>query len=524
MKQALEKLKPNKSDAVFNYSTDCFINAGENVIEALTLLFRSYLIHGYVPDVLMSATLVPLIKDKLGDINSSKNYRSIAISNILLKILDWIFLIISGDLFKLNDVQFAYQSNTSTSMCSWMVLETINYYLARGSKVYVCSMDYSKAFDRVLHGTLFTKMLDKGLSPIFLRLLLYIYMHQTAAVRWRDKVSNSFSMTNAVRQGAVSSAIFYCFYCEQLFEELKRIGVGCWVENLYHGIFGYSDDNILLAPTIEALQQMIKTCEDFARTHNLQFSTDPDPVKCKTKLICFSDENVIPATKVYLCGNVLPWVSNIKHVGIFLTSLVDGLQHDIEIKGAQYINTANYLNQEFSFAHPYTKWKLNMIYNFHFTGCELWDFCSDEFGKFLSTIQRSFKIAYDLPWATHRYYFEALTKCQHPLLIIRRRFLNFLDMIKRSKKVAPKTLLDTIQNDTRSVTGSNLRSIMLDSDEVSVNDIKIEKAEVYISVPVHEDWRIGVVSEIVDVIHNQAFVEDFERQNLVEIMNNLCIS
>ena len=96
-------------------------------------------------------------------------------------------------------------------MCSWMVIETINYYLARGNKVYACSMDYSKAFDRVLHSKLFDKMLMKGFSPIFLRLLMFIYIYQTANVRWKDKVSDRFNQSNGVRQGAVTSAILYCF-------------------------------------------------------------------------------------------------------------------------------------------------------------------------------------------------------------------------------------------------------------------------------------------------------------------------
>ena len=147
VKEAISKLKDNKSDAVYDYSTDCFKNGGDSIADSIT----SFLIHGYIPDVLMLATLVPIVKDKMGDINSSKNYRSIAISNILLKIFDWVFIILSGDKLDLNDLQFAYQSGASTTMCSWMVIETINYYLARDNRVYACSMDYSKAFDRVLH-------------------------------------------------------------------------------------------------------------------------------------------------------------------------------------------------------------------------------------------------------------------------------------------------------------------------------------------------------------------------------------
>ena len=52
---------------------------------------------------LLLATVVPLIKDKLGPTNISKNYRSIAISSILLKLIDWVFIILIGTSFALYD-------------------------------------------------------------------------------------------------------------------------------------------------------------------------------------------------------------------------------------------------------------------------------------------------------------------------------------------------------------------------------------------------------------------------------------
>ena len=48
-----------------------------------------------------------------------------------------------------------------------------------------------------------------------------------------------------------------------------------------------SDDNFLVAPSLHALQEMLNTCEEFAQEHNLKFSTDPDPKKCKTKCLSF---------------------------------------------------------------------------------------------------------------------------------------------------------------------------------------------------------------------------------------------
>ena len=112
-------------------------------------------------------------------------------------------------------------------------------------------------------------------------------MKQYANVNWNGTYSDLFTLSNGVRQGGVISAILYCFYGNELFSELRKSGFGCWVNGRFHGIFGYSDDNLLLAPSLHALQQMLTICERFAESHNLKFSTDIDPSKCKTKCSAF---------------------------------------------------------------------------------------------------------------------------------------------------------------------------------------------------------------------------------------------
>ena len=185
-----------------------------------------------------------------------------------------------------------------------------------------------------LHSLLFLKMLKARFPPIFLRLFIFIYIHQSVNVRWNGEVSSSFSMTNGCRQGAVLSAIAYCFYCEDLFALLKKRRTGCWVLGDYHGIFGYSDDNWLLAPSLGALQDMLRTCEEYATKHNLKFSTDPDPVKCKTKLMAFlKSPRELPS--LVLCGVELPWVDRIKHLGNCVTNTMEGNQYDIKVKAAR---------------------------------------------------------------------------------------------------------------------------------------------------------------------------------------------
>ena len=95
-------------------------------------------------------------------------------------------------------------------------------------------------------------------------------------------------------------------------------------------------------------------CEEYAGTHNLKFSTDPDPVKCKTKLMGFlKKQRELPS--LMLCGNPLPWVDRLKHLGNTISNVLDGNQLDIKIKAAKYIDKNNSINQELYFAHPSTK-------------------------------------------------------------------------------------------------------------------------------------------------------------------------
>ena len=52
----------------------------------------SFLVHGQLPESLMSVVLVPIIKDKSGKINSKDNYRPIAIASIMSKLIEKLLL------------------------------------------------------------------------------------------------------------------------------------------------------------------------------------------------------------------------------------------------------------------------------------------------------------------------------------------------------------------------------------------------------------------------------------------------
>ena len=442
-----------------------------------------------------------------------------------MKLLDWIILILFGSKLGIDDLQFAYQPGVSANMCTWTAIETVSYFLRNGGNVYGCLMDMTKAFDLVKHSILFKKFLCAGLSPIFIRLLIFIYMNQYANIRWNSCFSSIFSMTNGVRQGAILSGFAYCFYVNNLFSELRRNKSGCWVRGTYLGILGYSDDSLLLAPSIGALQEMLKICEEYAGKHNLKFSTDRNPSKCKTKCLAFlAKDRPLPTLK--LCGNPLPWVKSGKHLGMKIETKLDGMKADLKIKRADFISKNNDILQEFGFSHSKTKIMINSIYNSHFSGSSLWDLFSKEAIQLENTWNVSMRLMLDLPRGTHRRMIEPLSRVQHIKFVLVKRFLSFLQQIKNSTKNATKFLLDSILLDANSVTGSNLRNILLMTDKASIHHLVPDDVlnMRYHQIEESEVWKISIIEEIIEIKNSNMQRIDFSSDEMEELLEYLCVS
>ena len=192
IKTALQNMKAGKTDVIFDFSSDLLINGPEILLEHIVNLFKTFLIHGKFPVFLLTCSLLPIIKDNLGDLANSDNYRAIAKSALLLKLFDWIILLTQEDKLTTDQLQFGYQKLSSTVMCSWVASTVISQFNKSGNDVYGCLMDCSKAFDMVEWVKLFQELMKKGVSAIYLRLLLFLYENQQCDVQWNGKHSKKF--------------------------------------------------------------------------------------------------------------------------------------------------------------------------------------------------------------------------------------------------------------------------------------------------------------------------------------------
>ena len=154
---------------------------------------------------------------------------------MLLKLFDKVVLVIWGHLLITDSLQFGYKVGTSTTQCSWLLMEVVNIFLREGSNPIVTLLDCSRAFDLCRFSTMFSTLLSRGLPPILVRTLVYVYEQQYALVKWGNSKSSMFTIVNGTRQGSVLSAAVFTVYVEPLLKQLRTLGVGCHVAGLFMG-------------------------------------------------------------------------------------------------------------------------------------------------------------------------------------------------------------------------------------------------------------------------------------------------
>ena len=181
---AVTHLKDGKSDGYEGLSSEHFIHGNRQLYVLLSILFTLFLRHGFSPDSMILGTMIPIPKDKKKSLCSSSNYRAIALSSIVSKILDWIILIKEEYSLCSSELQFGFKKGLSTTQCTFSMLEVIDYYNVNKSSVCSLQLDASKSFDRVNYCKLFAELLKRNICPLLLRLLLFMYTRQSLRVKW----------------------------------------------------------------------------------------------------------------------------------------------------------------------------------------------------------------------------------------------------------------------------------------------------------------------------------------------------
>ena len=158
------------------------------------------------------------------------NPNALALCNIVSSIISKVFKHIIAERLEVylwtHDNQFGFKSGHSTDLCIYALSDFIEYFETRSTSVYAAFLDDSKAFDKISHWTLFRKLIDRGVQLYLVIILCYWYQKQEMTVRCGVCISNSFKVTNGIRQGGILSSQLFNIYIDGLSDILNKSSVG----------------------------------------------------------------------------------------------------------------------------------------------------------------------------------------------------------------------------------------------------------------------------------------------------------
>ena len=177
---------------------------------------------GYLPSSFGTSYTVPIPK-QYGRLHtlSVHDVCGISISPVISKIFEHTVLVSFADYFTTSDHQLGFKKNLSCSHAIYCVCNVVDRYVNNVSTVNICTVDLSKAFDRMNHFVLFVKLMDRKL-PLDLQLLnLFVLWFSISCVRRGSYDSHFMKLTAGVRQGGVLSSHFFAIFVDDIVNKIR---------------------------------------------------------------------------------------------------------------------------------------------------------------------------------------------------------------------------------------------------------------------------------------------------------------
>ena len=438
IKESVRQLKRGKSCGPDGIAGEHLIHSDNKLYCLLAMLFNSMLIHSFLPEDFMTTLIVPIIKDKKGDVTSRDNYRPIALTGMFSKVFEIIILTRYEDYLDTAPNQFGYKFGLSTESCLFSFKETVNYYRSLSSNVYVCFLDASKAFDRVNHHHLFKKLLQRNMPKLIVRLLMVWYQTQQFAIRWSNTVSSKFKVSNGVRQGSVLSPWLFNVFIDELSVILNNSNIGCHINNVSFNHMQYADDSVLLSPSPTGLQRLLDICHKFATDNDMLFNAK------KTFCMCIRSKSKVikRIPDVTLSNKSIKWIEEHKYLGVIITSCFTD-DKDIKRQCRVVYAKGNVLIRKFKVCSPDVKDRLFQSYCSNLYCSALW--CSHT-AKSLSNLRVAFNNVYrylhNLDKRTSMSQFFTSRNLDTLRVLLRKSAFSLMSRVKMSDN----TLVNTIVN------------------------------------------------------------------------------
>lgn len=307
---------------------------------------------------------------------------------------------------ELSDEQFGFREGLGTREALFCVRLLAQKICEFKKNLFICFIDFEKAFDQVLHGKLFEYLEQKGINSYELRLLKYLYYNQVASIKVDETFTKKIPIKRGVRQGCVLSPTLFNVYSEEIFRESLmdrsegvRIG-GQTINNIR-----YADDTAILAESLEDLQALLNSVHEASKDRGLKINVG------KTKWMVAGKIDIGQA-QLLLEGRPLERVGHFKYLGSWIN---DGGSSDEEIISRIAISRRTFATWKPMLCNRNLSMQLRMrvlkcyVWSVLLYGCETWTLKASTINKLEAFELWCYRRMLRISWVTHTTNEDVLT-------------------------------------------------------------------------------------------------------------------
>ena len=363
---ALRNLRNNKASGVDRMPAECLkyarVDLGQDrrgrpiyhyiLAKPLTDLFNRIIDTRDVPQQWDVSLLTPLYKGK-GDASQCNNFRGIAVTCVLAKMFSSILETKISRYLEQHSLRAVGQAGFRQKLSTLHPLFTVAHLQAvhctastSPGPLYVCLVDFVKAFDMVQRPLLWERLGGMGLHGKTLDTIRHLYQQVSMRVKLDGKISDVFNNVLGVKQGDPLSPTLFGAFIEVLPEFYQAMAQlpdhdglldSCpSLEGLMVFYLFYADDMMLMSRDPCKLQQMLDALSTVCNSLRMQVNIS------KTEILVFNvPGRQTPSTVFTYQGRPLRITLSAKYLGMWFSS--EGKQGNQQLLAEAATRAANML-------------------------------------------------------------------------------------------------------------------------------------------------------------------------------------